>query len=291
MTEHQATAVEQGPRGELTQGRRVISLSLGAGIQSVTLALLLEHGLLAGYEPPDLAVFADTQAEPPHVYQTLDWLESRVSFPIVRATLGDLRADTWRGIRGEGVPNVSRKPGSYVLDIPVFSIGGPSVRQCTTNYKINVIKRAIRQWTGLTPPALSVLQYVGISRDEAQRMKPARERYITVTWPLALSGWTRTDCREFLKREYPDCPVGRSSCFFCPYHSMAEWAEIRSRYPELYDEAIAMEDALQQTPDGPWFLRQGGLRKSMAQLDLQGRLELDTEPDHFGNECEGLCGV
>ena len=44
-------------------------LSLGAGVQSSTLALMCEIGQIT--PKPDLAVFADTQAEPQEVY---DWL-------------------------------------------------------------------------------------------------------------------------------------------------------------------------------------------------------------------------
>ena len=47
-------------------------ISLGAGVQSTTLALLAHHKEI---EPPDYAVFADTGWEPEAVYKHLDWLE------------------------------------------------------------------------------------------------------------------------------------------------------------------------------------------------------------------------
>ena len=47
-------------------------ISLGAGVQSTTLALLAHHKEI---EPPDYAVFADTGWEPKAVYKHLDWLE------------------------------------------------------------------------------------------------------------------------------------------------------------------------------------------------------------------------
>ena len=45
-------------------------LSLGAGVQSSTLALMIAHGEL---EPVDAAIFADTGWEPKKVYVWLDW--------------------------------------------------------------------------------------------------------------------------------------------------------------------------------------------------------------------------
>ena len=51
---------------------RVRVLSLGAGVQSSTLALMIEHG-----EVPmvDCAIFADTGDEPKEVYKWLDFLK------------------------------------------------------------------------------------------------------------------------------------------------------------------------------------------------------------------------
>jgi len=43
-------------------------LSLGAGVQSSALALMLENKDI-NYPMPDFAVFADTQSEPQEVYE------------------------------------------------------------------------------------------------------------------------------------------------------------------------------------------------------------------------------
>ena len=270
----------------------ITALSLGAGIQSVTLALLLERGMLPGYPAPDLAVYADTQADPPHVYQTLDWLEPKLSFPIFRATQGDLYQNTLAGIEGRPVPGRHRAGHSngYGVDIPVFGLtnSGMLSRQCTGNYKTRVIKRTVREFASAAPPRLQVTQYIGISFDEAKRIKEAPEDYITNSWPLAMSRWTRLRCIQFLESEYPGHPVGKSSCFFCPYRPIEGWREVRSRYPDLYQKAIEMDRALQKLPV-PWALRHGGLEQAMAVSDTQGRLF--TESDQFNNECEGHCGV
>ena len=55
-------------------------LSLGAGVQSSTLALMAAHGEI---EPmPDCAIFADTGDEPKAVYEWLVWLETQLPFEV-----------------------------------------------------------------------------------------------------------------------------------------------------------------------------------------------------------------
>lgn len=63
-------------------------ISLGAGVQSSTLALMAAHGEITPM--PECAVFADTMAEPQSVYTWLDWLEKQLPFPVIRVSKGDL---------------------------------------------------------------------------------------------------------------------------------------------------------------------------------------------------------
>lgn len=270
----------------------VTALSLGAGFGSVGLALMVEAGLLADCPVPDLSVFADTGAEPPHVYETLDWLKPKLSFPIVIVSAGDLWADTWKLIKGAGATRL-HPHGSDFVDIPVFGDRGILKRQCTSDYKVRAIKRAVRQFAEANPPELQVTQYLGISLDEAGRMKPSREAYITNRYPLIENRINRAAILAYLKERHPGAPVGRSACFFCPFHSIAEWRDIRARYPGLYAEALNMEKALRGMERGPFYLYKGrhglGLEQAMEKADLQG--ELWPEPDQFQNECEGHCGL
>jgi hypothetical protein len=65
----------------MTQERPLRILSLGAGVQSTTLALMAAHGEIGHV---DCAIFADTQWEPRAVYVHLGWLASSnvLPFPI-----------------------------------------------------------------------------------------------------------------------------------------------------------------------------------------------------------------
>lgn len=68
-------------------------LSLGAGVQSTTLALMACDGTLPGL---NAAIFADTGWEPPTVYQQVDRLEIELreaAIPLYRVSKGNLRHD------------------------------------------------------------------------------------------------------------------------------------------------------------------------------------------------------
>ena len=260
-----------------TPPKHIVVLSLGAGIQSTTLALLLEQDLLPGCPKPQAAFFADTLAEPPHVMDTLDWLEDKLSYPIVRTSWGDLAKNTRKALAAMPVPERGHHQPGYI-DLPVFSDTGISRRLCTGVYKIRPIKRAIRDFAHSAPPHLTATQYLGISTNETRRAKPAQEQWITNRFPLIEHGWTRTACKLWLDRNYQAHPVKRSSCYFCPYHTAAEWEEIRDLYPNLYQDAAAMDRQMAEHPRGPWRLRQGGLEKSIAASHSQLSLLDPDEP-------------
>ena len=63
-------------------------ISLGAGVQSSTMALMAAHGEITPM--PTAAIFADTQSEPQSVYQWLNWLEQQLPFPVIKVTKGNL---------------------------------------------------------------------------------------------------------------------------------------------------------------------------------------------------------
>ena len=56
-------------------------LSLGAGVQSSTMALMANEGAFG--HKPDYAIFADTGWEPRKVYDHLEWLKSQLDFTVI----------------------------------------------------------------------------------------------------------------------------------------------------------------------------------------------------------------
>lgn len=260
-------------------------LSLGAGVQSSTLALMCAKG---EYPAPDFAVFADTQAEPRSVYDWLDWLERQLPFEVVRVTGGSLETDTFADLeakRFSHVPFYTESNGQRE---------GFLKRQCTRWYKLDPISRLLRERAGLAKGQRSkgpvVERWIGISRDEAHRMKPSREAWATHKWPLVDMGMTRHDCLRWMERNgYPRPP--KSACVFCPYHDDALWRDMRDNDPESWARAVRMDEACRN-----------GVRGTTQRLYLHRSLKPLVEADFstaedrgqyrlFGNECEGMCGV
>lgn len=257
-------------------------VSLGAGVQSSTMALMAAAGEITPM--PTCAIFADTQAEPKAVYEWLEWLEKQL--PVHRVTKGNLETASLR-------LRTSAKGNRYTKHaIPAFIDDGVKqgmmMRQCTADFKIEVIQREIRRVAGKSP----VIQWIGISLDEAHRMKPARSRQITNRWPLIEKRMTRNDCLRWMADHgYPTPP--RSACVFCPYHDNAEWARLKREEPESFERAAVYEDRLRETMRevtnfrGVPSLHRSGVR--LREIDFE-RMEIDSR-FFFGNECEGHCGV
>ena len=151
------------PTAEQQASIRLRVLSLGAGVQSTTLALMAAHGEIGPM--PDCAIFADTGWEPQAVYDHLAWLRSPnvLPFPVHIVSKGDLRADLLAGARGErwaSIPAFTRTVTPAGAELPVYDenengdlaiVGSRTVatdrvgvgmirRQCTGDYKIVPIR-------------------------------------------------------------------------------------------------------------------------------------------------------
>lgn len=196
----------------MTAASPVHLISLGAGVQSSTMALMAAMGLI---EPmPTAAIFADTMAEPASVYRWLDWLEKRLPFPIHRVSKGNLAED------GK-VMRRSKKGTLYSkTDIPFFTksvtgeIGKIKNRACTTDYKIAPIMKLARKIAGVRrgEKSIRVIQWIGISMDEIRRMKPSREKWAQSRWPLLEMRMNRQQCLNWMEQNgFPEPP--RSAYF------------------------------------------------------------------------------
>lgn len=252
-------------------------LSLGAGVQSTALYLLAVDGLIPR---PDVAVFADTGWEPASVYAHLDALaDVPDGIPIVRVSAGNIRRD-------------ALDPEHRFASMPLFvrnpdGSDGMARRQCTSEYKVKPIKRAVRDLLGYphptpVPRGVYADQLIGISRDEVGRVRDSDVRYARNVFPLldldgaadGRPGWTRADCQRYLTARGWGS-VGKSACIGCPYHGNAEWRRIRDEDPESWADAVAFDAAI----------RGGSARATAAGRGLRGefylhrsRVPLDLAP-------------
>jgi hypothetical protein len=278
-------------------------LSLGAGVQSSVLALMASRGEIPA---PHCAIFADTGAEPQSVYDWLDWLEGELSFPLHRVKHGDLMADEGRRMKRatDGAQYVKVNAPYWAWD--GIKAGGPLGRNCTRDYKIRAINRKIRALLGITnrktPAGVLAESWLGISTDEAHRMKPSRDTWVSVRWPLIDLGMSRADCMEWAHRAgIPQPP--RSACVFCPFHSAEEWQRLQEDEPAAYQTACNHEDRIRRTwaewtnaagyaPD--LFVQRLIPGVPLREIDWAEAIASDEPPAQlslWGNECEGMCGI
>lgn len=290
-------------------------LSLGAGVQSTTLALMAAAGKC---EPaPDCAIFADTGEEPAAVYRHLDWLMApgRLAFPVhvvrawegygkpgIKRRLGD---EILASARGEGKAGSHSRPPFFVLNAD--GSRGMIRRQCTGDFKIDVIQAKERELLGLRrgqrwPNEIRIVQWIGISTDEATRMKPVMARRkdkegktvavphptIRGRWPLIEKRMSRHDCLLWLSRHGHPTPP-KSACTFCPFHSDSEWRTIKAD-PAAWARAVEVDRAIRgglvsKTLEGALYLH-ASLRP-LVEVNFANGAQLNL----FENECEGMCGV
>lgn len=261
----------------------MIVISLGAGVQSTTMALMAKHGDIGPM--PDCAIFADTGNEPAAVYRHLEWLETVLPFPVHRVrragpSLGDFVIGLGRdgATRTAGVPFFTKDPH------------GMLPRQCSVEFKVRPIQRKVRELVGPgRHPKGLVEQWLGISWDEAQRMKTSSVGYIVHRFPLIELEMRRHDCQLWLERHQYRRPP-KSACVFCPYHSADQWRSVRA-VPEDWAQAVEFDAAVRAGHSGmagsAFVHRQ---RVPLAEADLSSA-EDRGQLNMFNDECEGMCGV
>lgn len=266
-------------------------ISLGAGVQSSTMALMAACGEITPM--PTAAIFADTQAEPLGVYNWLDWLETQLPFPVHRVTRGSLETDSL------DVRRSSRSGKLYVRTfVPYFikaedGSKGVVYRKCTRDYKLDPIFKKVKQLAEIPRACKEVraVQWVGISTDEAQRMKDSPNPWAINRWPLIEKNLSRRDCLAWMAEHgYPQPP--RSACVFCPYHSDREWLRLKMDEPKEFARAVEFERLSQEAASNQEALR--GVPFLHSSLKPLGDVVFskDTKQiDLFNNECEGMCGV
>jgi hypothetical protein len=251
-------------------------LSLGAGVQSTTLALLAVEGALPR---PDAAIFADTGWEPHRVYEHLDRLTvvlADADIPLHRVSAGNLRADALDPTqRYCSVPYFVRNPDGS---------DGMGRRQCTSEYKLKPIKAKVRELLGYphpkpVPRGVFAEQWIGFSTDEVHRVRDTLDvRYSRPRHPLLELGMSRKDCARWLAvRGWAS--VAKSACIGCPFHGNRQWRELRDNHPDEWTDAVEFDRAIRKGGarglplTGEAFLHRSRIPLDIAPIDRVTRRE------------------
>jgi hypothetical protein len=261
-------------------------ISLGAGVQSSTMALMAAAGEITPM--PVAAIFADTKAEPKAVYDWMKWLRKQLPFPTIIVSAGSLANNATSLYVSSKNKKITSQPIPAFVQNPDGSQGIMS-RQCTQDFKVSPvdkeITRLMRQYG-----VRRAVKWLGISVDEIWRAKPCRRKTVEHRWPLLMElSFKRSDCLKWMEdRGFPKPP--RSACTFCPYRSNSEWLALT---PTEFKSAVRFERRLQRINANGTLKGKPWLHRSMVPLD---QVDFSTEEERgqlnmFNNECEGMCGV
>jgi hypothetical protein len=271
-------------------------LSLGGGVQSSTIAeMIVEREL----PPVDFAVFADTGDDPDHVIFQVRYLVRRL------ASVG-IPLHIVQNKNGSIIDQIYRTVGRFA-SIPVYTKLNGKIgmmrRQCTREFKIEPIEKLLRRKllemgyvkktkadSIIVNKEVQVLNLIGISLDEAQRMKHNRRKWNLNFWPLIDFKMTRNDCAIWLDKKGLPLP-GKSSCRICPFHSKANWREMKENRPADWDHVVKVDEFLRTENHftagmkGELFL----YRECIPLKDVDFT-EDDNQSDFF-EICDGYCFI
>ena len=222
----------------------------------------------------------------------MDWLESVLPFPVHRTSAGNILQDM-----------LNHTKNKSFASMPYFTEStkgreGRLRRQCTKEYKLIPIYKKIRELAGLLPGERAagkvfIHQLIGISMDEAVRMKPSGKAWVENLYPLIDKGMSRNDCLKWItSRGYP--MPQKSSCLGCPYHSDAGWREIKKNNPRGWRQVVMLDRMIRNGVRGTKqkvYLHRS--LKPIEEYDFRSVEEMGQGVlfDNFGEECEGMCGV
>ena len=275
-------------------------ISLGLGQQSTALYFQSCYGELPR---ADYAIFADPGAESSATYKYLKWLlgwqKENNGIPIIVARGGSsIYSDLIKGRNSFGTAFSSIPAYTKNADGSV----GMLRRQCTNDYKIDRVNKAIREVYGLRKyqrtPATEI--WLGITVEELSRVRYTDHSWQTHVYPycsykttkktgqkLDYQHATRSDCVNWLKAKGLPIPPA-SSCFFCPYQDNASWLRKKKTQPKEWRKAIKLDRAIRNSSGKgvkqPVYLHRQCLPLEEVNLN-------ENQLTMFQHECEGHCGV
>lgn len=212
--------------------------SYGGGVQSTAALVLAAEGRI---DFPTF-IFCNVGADSENP-QTLAYVD-QVAKPFAAAhgiDLQELRRTRRDGSFETLLAWVLRSTSSVYLPLRTAD-GAPGNRSCTGDFKIKVVARWLKAHGATAEkPAVSGL---GISVDEFQRARSSSGfSWQQLTYPLLDLHLTRRDCQRIIGAAGLPLPA-KSSCYFCPFHRIADWRRLRVERPDLFARAVEIEQVL-----------------------------------------------
>lgn len=223
---------------EVGEERIPVTVAFGAGLNSTAMLI----GCVLQGQPLDLILFANTGNERSETYmhcqQVSDWLE-RHGYPPVEVVSRDGKYDSL-GDRCKGE------------DMGPSLAYGFQKKACSQRWKVRPQRKRINNWE----PAQRtweqgeyILKLIGYDVGETHRYQEAYDdnKGYMFEYPLVDWKWDRDDCERVITFADGICLPPKSSCYFCPSMKPEEILQLRRRHPDLYEDAIQIEKAMQST--------------------------------------------
>lgn len=248
--------------------------SYGGGTQSIAIAVLISQGKLLH---PNRIIFADTGRE---ATETWEYTENHIKplldplgLTIEVASHSLSTVDLYGGKNGK------------TLLIPAYAAkGGKLSNFCSHEWKMYVVRRYIG---GAKAYPNGCINWLGMSTDEIERLRPSDVTWMETHWPLCgmpVSGgygisMSRIACKQLIADAGLPTPP-KSSCWMCPHRRNDQWKRLKMFYPDDFAKAVQLDKEI-RTKDG-----QGGVflhdsRKSLDEIDFeqeeQEQLELGCD--------------
>ena len=235
----------------------MITFSYGGGKQSVAIITMILDGTLPR---PDLIVIANTSRE---VSSTWEYMNE-----IVQPALKNIGMDV--AVACHDLATVDLYASNGDILIPAFTNGGKGKlpTHCSNEWKQRVIKRWLKR-IGIEETDV----WLGISLDEAERMKPSGANWYRHVYPLIeIAPTSRSGCIERIKAfGWPE--PNKSRCWMCPNQSPWEWRNMKRELPRDFAKAVELEERMRQS-DSDLYLHKLGIplpdaiSKSEEQTDM-----------------------
>lgn len=216
------------------ESKRIKAFSFGGGVQSVAALVLAAQGEI-DYDTFLFSNVGDDSEYP----ETIKYFRE---FAVPYAEKNGLKLIELKKYYSDGTTEtlwqkLHRTENS--IDIPMrMPSGVPGRRSCTRDFKIRVISKWMVE-NGATKKNPGIVG-IGISVDEIRRMKPSQLKHLINDHPLIDLEMSRDDCEKIILSAGLPIPP-KSSCFFCPLHSVKKWKELHETRPELFSLCVDLE--------------------------------------------------
>lgn len=243
--------------------------SCGGGTQSGAIATLIRLGKLPR---PDFAFMTDTGRERLSTWPFVDGF-IRPALASVGLDLTVVRASEFARLdvfwnNTVLLPGYTNMSGDGVGKLSPF---------CSGKWKRDVAERWMRS-IGIE----KCRNWIGISRDEARRIRAQHRPWLALWYPLIFEvPMRREECVQLIRDQGWSGHIPHSACYMCPNLSDAEWIDMKVNWPADFLAAVELENAT-RLKDHHFFLHQSCV--PLAEVDFFAQRTMFTE-----RGCTGGC--